>query len=389
MKTVHRIAILSLFLLVGCSRLIIEDGHRFSNLALNGDAIYFGAGYKLYRINLRQGDVKLLHDAKDLLITFVRLEGGNLFFGGHHTPRKGNGILFSYDLNTSEISWKLKVEDRWGSQIVVSPLIAGEILIIGTRTKLFGIYKANGEIKWKIENNWFGSGMTPILSRNKLLYEISNAYFGGNKAVSDRTIAISDPVSGETIRTLTTPGRLGGIPAIIENRLFVKDYQHYETDDVGKLHWIGDLRLNCLDLKSGEMLWTYHGNGVSAPSLMAFYGKKIYDVFANRLHAIDEQTGDLIWKSHRVEAAARNPQIIEELHVTAVEAPSAKTVSFMDLTTGEMRLKPLQDVLSSPLFIGHDVIYGTANAITRIDFSNDNLIWRTPVNSQYQYILDD
>ena len=353
----------------------------------------FGAGYKLYRVDLSRSSATLLYDTNDVLISFVQVDGRRLFFGGHRSPRGGNGMVWSLDLDNMRILWKHEVKDDWGwgGRIVVPPLIDDEILIVGTRTGLYGINKTRGDVKWKVEKNWFGGGelLTPILSNGQLYYGIANGYFGGNESTSNRTIAIADPASGKTLRTISVPGRLGAVPVVIGDRLFVKDRQYYRRDKSGKLYWIGGLRLNCIDLNSGMTRWSFQGSGVPASSRMRFYESLILDVFANRLYAIEEQSGVLRWRSPGLEAAVRNPQVIEELGVIALEVPTARKVIFLDSATGDPRDEALHAVLSPPIFVGREAIYGTTNALTRVDTSTGNVIWKIPVNSRYQFIPDD
>lgn len=384
----------SLLFNLGCSNeSTLEEAHGFSNLVLDKGMLCFGAGYKLYRVDLSRRSATLLYDTNDVLISFVQVDGRRLFFGGHRSPRDGNGMVWSLDLDNMRIVWKHEVKDDWGwgGRIVVPPLIDDEILIVGTRTALYGINKTHGDVKWKVEKNWFGGGelLTPILSNGKLYYGIANRYFGGNESTSNRTIAIADPASGKTLRTISVPGRLGAVPVVIGDRLFVKDRQYYRRDKSGKLYWIGGLRLNCLDLNSGMTRWSFKGSGVPSSSRMRFYESLILDVFANRLYAIEEQSGVLRWRSPDLEAAVRNPQVIEELGVIALEVPTARKVIFLDSATGEPRDEALHAVLSPPIFVGREAIYGTTNALTRVDTSTGNVIWKIPVNSRYQFIPDD
>ncbi len=169
----------------------------------------------------------------------------------------------------------------------------------------------------------------------------------------------------------------------------VKDYQYYKRDASGKLQWIGELGLNCVDLNTGEIVWTYHGNGVPASSQPSFYDGLVLDVFANQLYSIDEQTGVLNWQSPELEAAAINPRVIERAGIVALEIPSSNKVIFLDLETGKLRDNELLYALSSPVFIGEEVIYGTTNALIRVNIATGDIIWSIPVDSKYQAIPDD
>lgn len=366
------------------------DTHGFSNLVLDNDIFWFGAGYKLYRVDLNQRVSAVVYDAKDIVITFVQTDENRLYFGGYYSPSGNGSVIWSIDVGSGNIIWKKEITDIWGrGWIFVPPLINKDTIIFGTKTILYGIDKAHGDDKWKIEHNWFGTDLDPIVANGLLFYEIDNEYFGGDKTLSGRTLAIADPQSGETIKMITMPGRLGAIPAIHGDCLFVKDYEHYERDSTGKLQWIGELRLNCVDLNTGEIVWTYNGNGVSASSRPSFNNGLVFDVFANQLYALDEQTGVLKWQSPELEAAARNPQVIEEEGIIALNIPSSDKVVFLDLKNGKLQENELTNALSSPVFVGDEAIYGTTNALVRVDIITGDVIWSIPVDSKYQVFQAD
>ena len=212
---------------------------------------------------------------------------------------------------------------------------------------------------------------------------------GGNGSNSNQAIIVADPSSGKTLKTISMRGRLESVPTVYGNYMFVKDSQTYNRDNEGHLQYIGELRLNCIDLNSGKVIWTYQVNGGAESSQIGFYKGLILDVFRNQLFAIDEQSGALLWQSPEFESAARNPQVIEELGVIALEIPSSNKVIFLDSTNGELQEKEFSSVLSSPMFIGRDMIYATTNAIIRVDIATGNTIWSIPVDSQYQIPADD
>ena len=381
-----------IFSIFGCisSNVTLSNAHGFSNLVLDKDTLWFGAGYKLYRADLNQHIATLVYDTKDVVISFVQIDGKRLYFGGYHSPSDNGSVIWSFDIDDENVLWKKEVTDNWGrGRIVIPPLIDKETIIFGTKTVLYGIDKTHGINRWKIKDNWFGTGFTPILANGQLFYGIDNEYFGGDKTASGRTIAVVNPQSGTTIKTISMPGRLGATPIIHGDCLFVKDYDYYKRDSTGKLQWIGALRLNCIDLNSGEIIWTFQGHGVAAPSQISFYDGRVLDVFANQLYAIDEKFGTLHWQSPSLEAAVINPQVIEGLNIIALEIPTSKKVIFLDSTTGKLQDKALLNVLSSSTFIGQEAIYGTTNAIVRVDISTGNTIWSIPIDSQYQVSSGD
>jgi outer membrane protein assembly factor BamB len=382
---------LILFSIVSCSGNSTPiDVRGFSNLVLDNDMLWFGAGYKLYQIDLNQRIATPIYDTKDVVITFVEIAERRLFFGGYHSPTGNGSVIWSFDIDSKNITWSREVTDYWGrGRIFVPPLIDKEMVIFGTKSVLYGIDKAHGDSKWKIKDNWFGTDLTPITANGQLFYEIDNKYFGGDEILSGRVLAIADPHSGATIRTISMPGRLGATPIIHGDCLFVKDYEHYRRDNAGKLQWVGELRLNCVDLSSGKIVWTFQGHGVAAQSKISFHNGLVFDVFANQLFAIDEQSGVLRWQSPRLEYAAQNPQVIVESNIIALEIPRSNKVIFLDLTTGTLRNETLLNALSPPVFVGREAIYGTTNAVVRVDVNTGHVIWSIPVDSRYQVFPDE
>lgn len=380
------------FSVIGCaSNAALFDVHGFSNLVLDKDTLWFGAGHKLYRVDLNQQTATLVYDTNDFVISFVQLDGETLYFGGYQSLDR-NGAVWSLDLDSESVVWKQEFKGNWfgWSGVVIPLLIDKEVVVVGTRTALHGIDKIDGDIKWEIEGNWFGTdrnSLVPILADGKLFYAVDEV--SGNGSNSNQAIIVADPSSGKTLNTISMRGRLESVPAVYGNYMFVKDSQTYKRDNEGHLQYIGELRLNCIDLNSGKVIWTYQVNGGAESSQIGFYKGLILDVFRNQLFAIDEQSGVLLWQSPEFEAAARNPQVIEELGIIALEIPSSNKVIFLDSTNGELQEKEFSSVLSSPMFVGRDMIYATTNAIIRVDIATGNTIWSIPVDSQYQIPADD
>jgi len=357
---------------------------------LDKNVLWFGAGYKLYRVDLNQPVARVVHDTKDVVISFVQVDDEKLYFGGIN-PLEGESTIWSLGLSNGSVEWKKEFKYDWfgGGYITTRSLVANDLLIVGTRTNLYGFNKTNGNVQWKIKGDWLEDGefLTSILSNERLFYGVDA--IPGNDPDADRRIAIADVSSGKTLKTISIPGMAASIPSVQGNHLFVKDYQSYRRDTTGKLHWIGELRLNCIDLDSGSILWTFQGYGVPQKSQMAFYDGLVLDVFANRLYAINEQSGTPKWQSPELEAAGRNPQVIEESRIIALEIPSSEKVVFLDFATGQLQDKELLNTLSSPIFIGQEAIYGTTNALVKVNIITGDIIWSIPVDSKYQEPIDD
>jgi outer membrane protein assembly factor BamB len=377
---------LLLLLTVGClGTADMVEAHRFSNLVIDGDTLWFGAGYKLYRVDLNQHTATLVYDGDDVEIYLVQLDGKKLFFAGSSDKKN---VVWALDLDNGKILWTHEFSRSRGflvgsSGLSTPPLITNEILLIGEIDRLYALDKNSGDLKWKIDDNWFYE-FAPILANGQLIYSADK--FGDQGPQANHTIIIADPSSGQTIRTISMPGYLGGIPTIHGNRFFVKEDLDPDPKS-SEMSGAHRLRLNCMDFNSWEVLWFVEGEDYLGDSQIGLYNGLVLDVFYNQVFAIDEQSGAILWKSQELDDdyyTYRNPQVIEQLEWIALEAIfSPNKVVFLDLADGKLRDEELVNLLSFPIFIGQEAIYGTTNAVVRVDIVTGNIIWSIPVDSHY------
>lgn len=362
---------------------LVEE-HRFSNLVIDGDTLWFGAGYKLYRVELNKQSATLVFDTDDVIIYHVRIDGRKLFFAGSSDKKN---VVWALDLNNEKILWVHEFSRSRGlllgaSGLSIPPMTTNEILLIGETDRLYVLDKSSGDLNWKIDDNWFYE-FSPLLVDGQLIYGVDRVGDPGTQG--NNTIIIADPSSGQSIRTISVPGYLGGKPAIHGNCFFVKEDLDPDPKSI-KLSGTHRLRLNCMDFHSGKVFWSVEGIGYLSDSQIGFHNGLVLDVFGEHLFAIDEQSGDILWTSNKLdrEFSYGNPQVIENLEWVAIETiPSPNKVIFVDLKDGKLRKEELVNLLSFPIFIGHEAIYGTTNAIIRVDIVTGNVIWSIPVDSHY------
>ncbi|MEW5941475.1 MAG: hypothetical protein AB1750_17555, partial [Chloroflexota bacterium] len=148
---------------------LVEE-HSFSNLVVDGDNLWFGAGYKLYRVDLSQQTATLVYDTDDIQILFAQIDGNKLFFGG--SSEKLN-VVWSLDLDSEKILWTHEFSRiiRFSSGFTTSPVITNELLLIGEIDRLYALDKNSGDLQWTIKKNWFYSNvLTPIQVNGQLVY---------------------------------------------------------------------------------------------------------------------------------------------------------------------------------------------------------------------------
>ncbi|MBI5951991.1 MAG: PQQ-binding-like beta-propeller repeat protein [Chloroflexi bacterium] len=361
----------------------LVEAHSFSNLVVDGDTLWFGAGYKLYRVELSQQTATLVLDTDDVIIDHVKIDGRKLFFAG--SSEKKN-VVWALDLDNEKILWTHEFSRSRGflagsSGLSIPPLITNEVLLIGEVDRLYALEKSSGDLTWKIEDNWF-SEFPPILADDQLIYGIDKVVDQGTQ--DNNTIIIADPSSGETIRTISMPGYIGGISAINEKCFFVKEDLDPDPKSV-EMSGAHRIRLNCMDFYSGEVFWYLEEEDYLRESQIAFHNGLVLDVFGGQLFALDEQSGNILWISQQLDKdfSYRNPQVVEELEWIALETYPHDKVIFLELKDGKLRNEELVNLLSSPIFIGQEAIYGITNAIVRVDIVTGNVIWSIPVDSHY------
>src|SRR5687768_6602793 len=76
--------------------------HGFSNLVLENNVLLFGAGYKLYQVDLNQQIAKVIYDTKDVVISFVQIDNKSLYFGGINSL-EGGSTIWSFDLGNASV----------------------------------------------------------------------------------------------------------------------------------------------------------------------------------------------------------------------------------------------------------------------------------------------
>lgn len=361
------------------------EEHSFSNLEINNDEIWFGAGYKLYRVDLIQQTASLIYDTGDVRIIFVQIDGDRLFFGGSSDKRN---VVWSLSLESEKILWTREFSRNRGflvgsSGLSVSPLLTNELLLVGEFDHLYALDKDNGDLRWKVDDNFFYE-MAPFLINDRLVYGIHQ--LGDKSAQANRILAIADSSSGKTIKTFSLSGYLGGIPAVHGGRIFVKTDMAQDPNSVN-FNGAHKILLNCIDFPSGEVIWSVEEEDVLRDSKIEFYDGLVIDVFYNQVFAIDEQTGFVLWKSKELDknyAAYKNPQVIESQEWIALEASSTPNkIIFLELANGKLRSEELDNLVSSPIFIGEEAVYGTEDAIVRVDIVTGKIIWLIPVDSHY------
>lgn len=356
------------------------QAHSFSNFLMDGNALWLGAGYHLYRIDMEKGVVTLTRQFDDVIITHIAKDKDRVYVAGHHSPYGNEAVIRALDPTSGDILWEQSFKAPLSGTLMSPLLLHEDILIVSVRNSLRGLNTANGEVKWRLSGIYFGlEGMDPVIENGYLIYGYNSA-----SGSSESKVVIADPASGETIRSIPMSRQITGSPAQQDECFYVTEYESSFDSPSGE----NTLFLNCMDLSTAATLWTYSSVGVPDSSRLTFYNGLILRTSADQLHVLDAKSGSLQWQSPPIKSWVINPQVVDDLNLAALEAPNQKKVYFVDINTHELQTITLEEVRSSPLFIGKDALYGVKNTVFRTDLSTGKTIWSVPVDSQYEIIID-
>ena len=99
-----------------------------------------------------------------------------------------NGTLTAIDMETGAIKWQVLGSSMYEDQIIGNPILFGDIIIVSTTGKIYGVDKFSGNIKWKYSRIKGGIYFTPTLYEEIVYFGDSNGYLYGVKANTGRQL---------------------------------------------------------------------------------------------------------------------------------------------------------------------------------------------------------
>lgn len=281
------------------------------------------------------------YDTGEDLRSTPAISGAVAYFGTR------DGYLIALDLLTQQPKWSF---DLGGYPVRASPAVDERTVFIGSGFNVFAIDADSGRQIWKAKIDYAGEssptvadGVVYIASKENHLYAI-------------------DATSGEQIWFYKTDGLLFGTPSVTADSVLIggDDGDLFSINRTnGHLHWktvldsaiystpaIAEGRVfvttkaqtvSAVDLKTGELIWSYPVGGSSSPAVadgVVYVGSD-----DGALYALDAADGgDPIWL----------------------------------FATGSARVK-------SPVVVGNEVVFAAGAMLTSLDRASGEVNWQYPV----------
>ena len=244
-----------------------------SSPLISGNAIFFGCGDGyFYALNLADGTLEWEFQTGDVVHTSPATDGDKIYFGSF------DGYIYALSVADGSLLWKFKtVGLRYfpKGEVQGSPVIANSLVIAGARDyNVYALDAGKGYCHW---NKVFTKGWVLANSVHDSVLYLAGA--------DERILAAVDPGTG-AIKWKQDMEFLQFGPAVFANDRL------YTGTTIGKLH--------CIDIKTGEKIWTYSTDGYRANHLKYFkeddsYRDDIYSIIKSNEHflEVEEELGGI------------------------------------------------------------------------------------------------
>ena len=239
------------------------EGGIETTAAIAGGAVYLGSlDGSFVALDLVSGKEKWKYQATDEIKSSAAVAGNTVYFGDE------KGTFHAIDAGSGAKKFTFQTE----AGIPGSPTIYQDHVMVGSYDQNLYCLKPDGSLHWKIETEGYIHG-TPAIWNGSAFVAGCDGYL--------RKIQISDGSEKEKLRL---GAYVGASPAVSKERLFVGTF--------------GNQFLS-VDLKQNKVLWSYENPEGRFPfySSAAVTERVVYvggrDKF---LHALDSQSGKLLWK---------------------------------------------------------------------------------------------
>ena len=276
------------------SKRFIQKRQNISSVTLDGDSLYFGAGYHLYRLDLTSRSLETIFSSDRLLIEQPIVADGAAYFGGlryadefgHHPDAS---TFFALDLRTRAVQWKFPLGVGGYGSYGTYPALAGDRLLVCAREHLHCLDRHSGKEFWYIDN-WMGrtsDGLKrPYVYNNSVYYMVDEEWVADSRKTDENDghwaeVGL-DSGNSAMFRIADHPGTWEdssgtGNGALVDGVI----YGATRID-----------RFGALDLKTKKMLWEIQGTSLTRP---AVDDKRVFTARQDSIQAIDRNTGKLLW----------------------------------------------------------------------------------------------
>ena len=268
---------------------------HISDLTIQGDYLYFGAGYHLYRLNLYNPKIETIFTTDRIRVEQPLVVNGVVYAGGRQGADE-NGVygkysrFFAVALKDQQLQWEFPLgADGYGTYGTY-PVIAGDHLLVSARQHLHCLDLDTGKEHWRVDN-WMGRVSDGVV--RPYVLDDSVYYMLGEDAVADSEkpgesdghwaeVSLHSGRRLSMLRIAEHPGtwnyRSGsGNAALVDGVI----YGATRIDHFG-----------ALDLKAGKILWEIQGNNFARP---AVNDSHVFTTGENSIQALDRKTGFPVW----------------------------------------------------------------------------------------------
>ncbi|MFN0278585.1 MAG: PQQ-binding-like beta-propeller repeat protein [Pyrinomonadaceae bacterium] len=386
----------------------IREAKNVSNFTLADDALYFGAGYNLYRLDLSSRLIERIYTTDRVIVEQPIITDGTVFFGGRsgidkYGWRGEDEGFFAVDLESRKVQWKFSMADGYGT-FGTYPVLAEDRILACARWHLHSLDRKTGKELWRIDN-WMGStGDTvtiPYVFDNHAYFIVAEEQVAASQKTdeNDGHWAEVDLENGE--RTIFHIAERPGT------------YEDSSGQAVGTLVdgvIYGNNRVDhfgALDLRAKRLLWELPTDTHIKPVVL---NGKVFLVRNEEIQAVDQRTGKTIWakslsgisrpisNTDQDHASSR----FEELYTRRVTSDGqvlivqgSTAIAAFDLATGKQKWRTEMASKSTPvipLIIGANafVLSDTDCSIVALDVLAGKELWRIgiPDCTFYQVVND-
>jgi outer membrane protein assembly factor BamB len=395
----------------------IREGRNISSFTIDANFLYFGAGYKLYRLDLSAPSVETVYSTDRILVEQPVIADAVVYFGGiTHSDKHGSHGekqgLFAVDLQSNKAQWKFLLGVGGYGTFGTYPVVAGDRILVCARQHLHSLDRKSGKELWKLDN-WFGNdadGRTlPYVYKDSVFFIINEEYFTKSDEIDGNwaRVALDSGQRIDVLRVAQTPGKYHdtngqGVGRLVDGVIYGATRYHGETYPAS--------RFGALDLESGRFLWEVPGS--SLRTRPAVNDKFVFTVREDSIQALDRKSGKVKWSESLGEIAQTNidrsqdgwnwdyeNQSSRRFDATneVVVAQGSKGIAARQADTGKLiwQVKTESDYRNGdadPLIYRQAVIASSAKdcSIFALDLNTGKELWRVMVpDCTYYYVFDD
>jgi outer membrane protein assembly factor BamB len=360
------ICIVGLLFCFGCKsskKKEVDERKNISNFTLYKNHLYFGAGYKLCRIDLSTKSLETLYSTNTIRVEQPVIDDNVVYFGGSGLYNENGACgdrdcFFALDVQRKEILWRFPLDPHGYGTFGTYPSLADNNVLVCARKHLYCINRASGKLLWQIDN-WFGSVGSdeveiPYLYKDHIYYKLKAL----ERDPNDDSWAVVSIGDGKRIAILPLlKEKQGQGLGTVDNGILYLTARY--GNSVPRNGYVG-----AIDLANKKMLWEAGGYfSRSRPSVNEYF---VYTSRWNSVVALFRNTGEVIWEK-AIEEITVNPNLAFEFHFP--------------------RLASTRIVATDKIVFVRD-----GNGIIALNATSGELIWskkhKTDFNTTYPIIVD-